>query len=402
MSLAAATSKRLAPDELYSPEDKPVVCQVLHSLHVGGAEILAARLARRLQSDFRFVFACLDDLGTLGEELCQEGFVVEVISRRAGLDVGCVRRLARFVQRHGVAIVHAHQYTPFFYARAPGWVGRRPPVLFTEHGRFYPDLPSRKRMVFNRLFLRRSDRVVAVGDSVKRALVNNEGIPPERISVVYNGVRLDDFNGDSQLRSQVRAELGISPQAPVAIQIARLDYLKDHCTALRAAAHVRQSLPDFQLLLVGEGPERSKIEAEIDQLGLRGTVQLLGLRSDIRRLLSAADVFLLTSISEGIPVTLIEAMGARLAVVTTAAGGVGEVVESGRTGTVVPVADDQAIAQSLTALLGDAQRREQFGKLGRERAAELFSEPVMHANYSSLYRQMLHVQPRLSAAEAVH
>ena len=132
-------------------------------------------------------------MGTLGEELRNEGFTVKVLGRRGGVDLACVRRLAAFVRCQRAVVVHAHQYTPFFYARAPGWVGRRPPVAFTEHGRFHPDLPNPKRMIFNRLFLRRQDRVVAVGQAVKQALVMNEAICPRRIEVIYNGVSLDDF-----------------------------------------------------------------------------------------------------------------------------------------------------------------------------------------------------------------
>src|SRR4030095_12435036 len=120
----------------------------------------------------------------------------------------------------------------------------RLPVLFNEHGRFYPDLPNRKRMIFNRLFLRRKDRVVAVGQSVKRALVVNEGIPAGRIYVIHNGVRLDEFAVSNELRSEARAELGIEPHAPVAVQVARLDYLKDHCTAVRTAERIRDKLPN--------------------------------------------------------------------------------------------------------------------------------------------------------------
>ncbi len=135
----------------------------------------------------------------------------------------------------------------------------------------------------------------------------------------------------------MRRELGIDPAAPLAIQVARLDYLKDHCTAIRAAARVRKQLPGFRLLLVGEGPERPKIEAEIEALGLEDAVLMVGLRTDVRRLLAAADLFLLTSISEGIPVTLIEAMGARLPVVSTAVGGIKEVVIAEETGLLTKV-----------------------------------------------------------------
>lgn len=376
---------------------RPVICQVLHALHVGGAEVLAVELARRLAHQFQFVFACLDDLGPLGAALREEGFPVEVVGRRAGLDVGCVRRLARLARQHRAALFHAHQYTPFFYARAPFWLGWRPPVLFTEHGRFYPDLPNRKRMWFNRLFLRSCDRVVAVGRSVQRALVDNEGIPAERIDIIYNGVCLQQFAPDPQAREAVRQALGIAHDAPVAILVARLDPIKDHATAVQVAARVRQSRPDFQLVVVGEGPQRPAIEAQISAAHLTGAVRLLGLRTDVPRLLAAADLFLLTSLSEGIPVTLIEAMGARLPVVATQVGGVPEVVADGQTGLLAPAGDAAALAAAVLRLLADPALARRMGEAGQARAAALFSQQAMHAAYARLYETMLD-RPALRSA----
>ena len=364
------------------------VLQVLHSLQIGGAEMLAARLARNLKNRVRFAFACLDELGTLGRELRDEGFPVEVLNRRSGIDIRCVQRLGRFAREQNADLIHAHQYTPFFYCRAPAFFVRRPPVLFNEHGRFHPDLPNRKRMIFNRLFLRRIDRVVAVGGAVKQALIANEGIPASRIEVIYNGVSLESFSHDSQARRKVREELGIGNDVPVAIQVARLDYLKDHLTAIRALKAVTQEVPEFKLLIVGEGPERPKIEAEIAKLGVERQVRMLGLRTDVRQLLAAADLFLLTSISEGIPVTFIEAMACHLPIVSTDVGGVKEVIQHGLTGLLSAAGDDRALAQSIVKLLGDANLRRSMGSCGRSRAEQIFSEKEMHERYAELYHEM--------------
>jgi glycosyltransferase involved in cell wall biosynthesis len=317
-----------------------------------------------------------------------EGFAVHVLDRKPGIDLGCVRRLARIASESRADLILAHQYTPFFYSRAPGWLGHRPPVVFVEHGRMYPDLPNRKRMMFNRLCLRSTDRVVAVGEAVKRALIANEGIQGDRIEVIYNGTRLEEFSIDGGVRVAMRRELGIEENQPVAIQVARLDYLKDHCTAVRTAEHVRKAMPNFKLLLVGDGPERGKIEREIQTRDLAGTVQLLGQRSDIRRLLAAADAFLLTSISEGIPVTFIEAMGAGLPIVSTAVGGVEEVVVQGETGFVAPAGDDLQLANSLLRLMGNKEVAREIGARGRERATAMFSERAMHARYAALFDQL--------------
>ena len=129
------------------------ICQVLHGLQVGGAEILAARLARQLNRDYRFLFICLDELGTLGQELRFEGFSVQVVDRRPGLDRRSARRLAGIIRRERVDVLHAHQYTPFFYCAASRLIGSRPPILFSEHGRHQPDYPRRKRILANRVLL---------------------------------------------------------------------------------------------------------------------------------------------------------------------------------------------------------------------------------------------------------
>src|SRR5438105_6718745 len=192
-----------------APPREGTICQLLHSLTLGGAEILAARLARQLQDRFSFVFVCLDQLGTLGEQLRGEGFAVHVLERRSGLDWRCAFRLARLLRREEVHIVQAHQYTPFFYALLARLLYRRPAVLFTEHGRHFPDFRRRKRVLANRILLEGRDRVVSVGKAVQEALIRNEGLAPERVQVIYNGIDLAGFLNGQDLRARVRQELGI-------------------------------------------------------------------------------------------------------------------------------------------------------------------------------------------------
>jgi sugar transferase (PEP-CTERM/EpsH1 system associated) len=368
---------------------RPKICQLLHSLCVGGAEVLAARLARQLRDRCRFLFVCLDEIGTLGEELRDEGFPVHLIGRRPGLDWRCSYRLARLLRQNKVDIVHAHQYTPFFYGMTARFLYRRPGVIFTEHGRHFPDYPRRKRMLVNRLLLTRRDRVVGVGEAVRKALIENEGISNDRVTVIYNGIALSPFTEKGCDREKVRQEIGIGSDELLILQVARLDYLKDHATAIRTLGHVVGQRPNARLVLVGEGPERAKIEELSRQAGLENHVQLLGLRKDVSRLLYAADVFLLTSISEGIPLTLIEAMAAGLPVVATRVGGVGEVIEDGTTGLLAPSSDDSALAERILQLAGDRERRMRMGETGRQRATAIFSENRMHGEYLRLYEEML-------------
>jgi glycosyltransferase involved in cell wall biosynthesis len=367
---------------------KPItVCQLLHSLNVGGAEVLAARLARRLRGVFRFVFACLDEVGTLGVDLRCEGFSVELLGRKAGLDLGCPLRLAKLIRRERVDVVHAHQYTPFFYGLAARLPGPRRPILFTEHGRHQPDYPRPKRMMANRLLLSRRDRVVGVGASVRQALITNEGIPARRVGVLYNGIDVDAFSATVD-RAAARRELGARPGEFVLLQVARLDYLKDHATAVRTLARVVAQVPQARLVLVGDGPEQPAVEGQVRALKLDDKVRFLGLRKDVSRLLHGADAFLLTSVSEGIPLTVIEAMAAGLPVVATDVGGLREVVDDGATGFLAPAKDDAGLAAHALRLAADADLRRRLGEAGRARAKVHFDEPRMAANYGGLYREL--------------
>jgi glycosyltransferase involved in cell wall biosynthesis len=365
---------------------------------VGGAEVLAARLARRLRPRCRFLFVCLDELGALGEELCAEGFPVEVLRRRPGLDWRCAVRLGRLLRRERVSLIHAHQYTPFFYGLLARLFHRCSPVLFTEHGRHQPDHPRWKRRLANRLLLERRDRVVGVGAAVRQALIDNEGIPGNRVEVVYNGIDPDRCAARLGEREAARRELGLGGDDLAVLQVARLDYLKDHATAVRTIGRVAGRCPSVCLLLAGEGPEREAIRAQVERLGLTNQVRFLGLRQDVPRLLAAADLFLLTSISEGIPLTLIEAMAAGLPVVSTRVGGTGEVVIDGETGLLTPPRDDAALAEAVLRLAQMPGLRRRMGQCGAERARSLFSEERMADQYFELYEEMLHGRSGISAA----
>ena len=368
---------------------RPRVCQLTHGLHVGGAELLAARIARRLSDRFEFVFACLEEPGDVGERLIAEGFEVFSLRRRPGVDWRCAVKLANWLRERRIRAINAHQYTPFFYALAARLLYRRPGILFTEHGRHFPDYPRRKRIVTNRLLLRRRDRVVAVGEAVRQAVIHNEGIPARRVEVVYNGVDLAAYDSNRFDREGVRRELGIRPDQVAVFQVARLDPLKDHLTAVGAMARLREQAPEVRLFLAGDGPERGAIEDRVRREGLEGSVTFLGTRKDVPRLLSAADVLLLTSISEGIPLTLIEGMAARLPIVATDVGGVAEVVLPGRTGLLAPARDEAGLAAHLLRLAREPELRRELGRRGRERAEAQFSEERMLDAYAKVYEALL-------------
>ncbi len=376
---------------------KPVIGQVLHRLYLAGAEVLAADLARRLRDEFTFIFLCLDEVGPLGEELRDEGFAVIDLKRQPGVDWAVSRRIRQAVREHNIDLLHAHQYTPFFYSATArgvirGVFGSGPKILFTEHGRHYPDHRSTKRVVANKLLLRPRDRVTACGGFSKQALVDNEGIPADRIEVILNGIDPTKFapQGETiELRRRTRAALGLSEDDLLILQVARFHPVKNHETSLRAFALIANDESRAVLAYAGDGERRADTESLANELGIANRVRFLGVRNDVPALMAAADVFVLSSLSEAISVTLLEAMGSAVPIAATDVGGNGEVVAAGETGLLSPRQDHAALGDNLLTLLRDSALRRRMGDAGRERLLEVFTEQRMHARYAEVFGEML-------------
>ena len=375
-------------DRRSSSEQGPTVCHVLHTLEVGGGETLARAIALNSVGEFRPVFALLDELGALGHDLLEQGIEVTVIGRRPGIDWGCARRLRQLFRQTRAAVIHAHQYGPLLYSALARVPGMPTPILFTEHGRDFPDYRRWKRVWANRLLLSPRDRFVAVGESVRRALIDFEGLPEPRIEVIYNGCDLSQFDSKRSDRSLVRSELGLEEGEFVVIQVARLDRLKDWPTALRAVKLLLSEDPTARFVVVGDGEDRSRLERLSQELQLTERVLFLGSRPDVPRLLQAADAFMLSSISEGVPLTLIEAMASGLPCVATSVGGIPELIRDGETGLLVRAGDHVGLAAQLARLASTPGLSQRLGLAGHHHILDRHDAFVMHERYLELYREM--------------
>jgi glycosyltransferase involved in cell wall biosynthesis len=299
------------------------------------------------------------------------------------------------IRQENIKLIHAHALAPFLHAALARLPYRTPPVLFTEHSKFHIDRPRPHRLLTSRFLLRRGDRIVGVSQAVTQALIANAGVPSNQVEVVYNGVDPAPLLDARRERESARANLGLDPNHFVVIQVSRLVPQKDHATAIRALAHVVRHRQDVRLLFVGEGDELGRIEGLIQHHGLDPYVRCLGFRSDVARLLGAADLALLASNTEGCPLVIAEAMFAGLPVVASQVGGIPEVMKDGETGFLVPVGDDTRMAGQILHLAGDPALRQCMGQAGRQRALSLFSEDGMVANYKRIYGELIQrAEPR--------
>ena len=368
------------------------VAHLVLALDVGGLEEVVLRLlAHTDRARFTPLVYALDAPGAMASELAALAVPLVVLGRAPRLDPALPLRLARRLVREGVRVLHTHNAGPHFYgalaanlARAAAR-GSGPRLVHTKHGRNEPGSP--RKVLLNRFASSLSDRVVAVSDDAADVALHVEKVARTKVMTIHNGVDTKVFRpGDPAL---ARALLGVPAGGFHVGCVARLAAVKDHATLLRAFAGLRRERPDAHLTLVGDGPERAALEARSAALDLAGSVHFVGARRDIAAVLPAFDVFALSSTSEGISLTLLEAASAGLPIVATRVGGSPEVVVHGETGCLVSPRDFEAFTAALLALARRADRAA-LGAAGRVRVERGFSVERMASAYQDLYVEVLH------------
>jgi sugar transferase (PEP-CTERM/EpsH1 system associated) len=370
--------------------DRPItVAHLVLALDVGGLEEVVLRLvAHTDRARFTPLVYALDAPGAMAGELAALAVPLVVLHRAPRLDPALPLRLARRLARDGVGVLHTHNAGPHLYGALAAHLARArgsgPRVVHTKHGRNDPE--SRRKLLLNRFASALSDRVVAVSDDAAHVALHLENVAETRVLTIRNGVDTAAFRpGDP---GAARARLGVPAAGFHVGCVARLAAVKDHATLLRAFAIVRRERPDAHLTLVGDGPERAALAAESARLGLDGAVHFVGARRDIAAVLPAFDVFALSSTSEGISLTLLEAAAAGLPIVATRVGGTPEVVVAGETGCLVQPRDPAAFAAALGALARRPDRAA-LGAAGRARVERWFSVETMVRAYQDLYAEVL-------------
>jgi glycosyltransferase involved in cell wall biosynthesis len=372
-----------------APTSPVRVAFVLHAMQVAGAEVLVKETIHRLGSDIEPTVLCLDAVGPLGRQLQEEGVDVVSLGRKPGRDWKVSWRLARELRERDIEVVHAHQYTPFFYAAlARALSGFRARLILTEHGRHFPDVVSPLRRAVNRLLLDRvADAVNAVCEFSARSLCHQDGFSGGRIEVIENGIDVERYTTSAD-RLALRHRLGLDPGRRYIANVARFHPVKDQATLLTAFAAVAAERPEVDLLLVGDGARRAALEGQVAELKLGTRVHFLGVRADVPEILQAVDIFALTSVCEAASLTLLEAMAAGLPVVVTAVGGNPEIVRHGREGLLVPRGDPDATAAALLRLLDDPELTGELGRRGQERVCLHYRLEQTVAAYGDLYKRL--------------
>jgi len=357
------------------------ILYLITELDVGGAQVALLRMLKGLdRSRFSPAVACLyNGDRSIAREIRALNIQVFDARMRSKRDVPALGRLYNEIRRVRPTILHAH----LFHANLPGRILGRlagvPIIICTEHSMA---LESELRYRLNRWTIGLVDRVIAVSANVRDFCISHIGLPPEKVTLIYNGIELPVSLHMS--RQTARARLGLSSEETVLGVVSRLDPAKGIDVLIRAMPCVENAT----LVIVGDGVERALLEKLAGELGVSRRIVWAGYQPEVYNLLPAFDVFVQPSRFEGLPTTVIEAMAAGLPVVATAVGGTPEVVEDGVTGLLLPPADPAALAKAINHLLGDPPLRLALGRAGRERAARQFSVEQMVRQTEALYIEL--------------
>ena len=260
------------------------------------------------------------------------------------------------------------------------------PIVVTIHGKNYYHEKFRRRLAYR--WVSRSATMVVVSKNLKQFIVEQVGVPPDRITVLYNGVdRLPHC--ETWEVEECRKEIGIPQDHQVVGIVGNLYPVKGHRYLIEGIPSILRSCPNTSFVFAGRGKLESELREQVRRLGLDSRVHFIGLRQDIPRILAMLDVFVLPSLSEGLSMAILEAMMVGKPVVATHVGGNPELISDGDTGYLVPPCDSSALASRLIKLLTDKQQAIQFSEKGKLRAESLFSLGTMVAAYESLYEGLL-------------
>lgn len=364
---------------------RPVrVLHVIHHLQPGGMEYGLIKLVNALGPDIESVICSTTTANPAMKAMLSGNVRVIELARRSGNDPRLVWELFRVFRRERPDIVHTHAWGTLVEGYVAARLARVPYVIHGEHGTLQTS-PRQIRM--QRWVWQRVDRLLSVSSRLAERMATTMRLPVERIAVVRNGVDLARFGRTP--RADARRAFHADDGTVIIGHAGRLVDVKDQAALVAAAGLLAARHLRFHVLIAGDGPNRTALQAQIDAHGVRDYVTLLGHRADVEPLYAALDVYVLCSRSEGMPNTILEAMASGVPVVSTRVGGADELVVDGETGRLVPAAQPERLAEALAELIASPERRRRMGAAGRVRAEESFSVDAMVDGYRTVYRAAL-------------
>jgi glycosyltransferase involved in cell wall biosynthesis len=367
---------------------------ILHYIETGGpggAETILLNIAGNIDRQQYHSRVVLHKSDWLFNQLSKHEIETEIIPSKYSWDISFLIKFIGYCRRHKIDLIHSHLFGANLYGCLAGAI-LRIPVIATFHNELFFLGRSEKFLAIKSFIIRRfASRMVFVAMYMKRDYADHSMYPENKSLVIYNGIELMDDKEDFD-SSVLRRELGISDHDLLVGHVANFRAPKGHRYLLEAASLVCDKIPGVRFLLIGEegdGTIKREIEDIIAEKDLRDNIKLLGFRKDVVDLLRIIDVFVLSSISEGLPLSVIEAMASGKPVVATEVGGLSEIVVQDQTGYLVEPGNPAALADRLVTLLENRDLRNRMGRAGRAIVEDRYSLKVMIDSYQNLYGKLI-------------
>ena len=356
------------------------IAHLIESDGPGGAERVVAHLAGALQAAgaWNVAFLPAGGEGWLARELEGTGVAIEYLHLDRPVSPAYARSVEEALRRHRIGVAHSHEFTMAVYGAWASWRAGIPHVV-TMHGSRYYATRLRRRLAM-RASVALSARTVAVSAALADELRRDLRVPGPRITTIANGVRYVRPE-----RVTLREELGLGPGDRLLVAVGNLYPVKGHATLIDALGRLAQRHPRLHLAIGGRGDLAPSLASRARDLGIADRVHLLGLRPDVPALLAAADAFVLPSLSEGLPLALLEAMFSGCPIVASDVGEVGVALARGEAGLLVPAGEPAALAAGIDLVLSHPEGARALGERAARRAREEYDVSRMVSRYVAAY-----------------
>lgn len=362
---------------------KKKIMYAILSLNYGGAEKMVVNTVKQLDKNtYHPIVACLDEKGEFAYELESLGIDVIVFNRKPGLDFGLFFRIATFIINNNIDLIHTHNIEASFYAGTAAKLVRRP-VVHTQHD---PQLTfSLKKKIKVFLTSLGAKKIVAVSKDIESVYRNSFRIKNNQLLTILNGIDTS-LEPEGSVTQKLKNNCNINPTDLVVGTVARFAEVKDLFTLIDSFIRVYEKRKDVHLLMVGDGPLDQELKDYASKSIVSQMIHFLGYRNDVINVLGTFDIFVNCSLSEGLSMTILEAMACHLPIVATAVGGNKELVRNNINGFLVPAKAPDTLANSILDAIPLSER---FGDMSYKIVKEKYSLSGMVKNYESIYREIL-------------
>jgi glycosyltransferase involved in cell wall biosynthesis len=365
------------------------ILQLISSYGFFGSENVVFELSRELESrNIDNTIGVFDNSHNRHTEVAHYAGEHDIKTRifrcEGKMDFGTVCEITKFVRKNDVSIIHAHGYKSNIYGFLAAKVLKKP-IVSTCHNWIAEDLKTRAYYWLDKSVLRRFDKVVAVSEEIEDELLRL-GITEDSIALIQNGIDISKFD---RTTGTIRTELNINEKTKVIGTVARLTPEKGLACLLEAFKKVLHLFPNSICMIVGDGSLRAELTRKAAELGVGEKVLLTGVRTDLPRVYSAMDIFVLPSLKEGLPMVILEAMASRKPVIATNVGAIPRMIKSGKEGILVNPGNVEELSEAIIVLVKDRRVSETLAQNAQKKVVQQFSSKIMCGRYVEIYEEIL-------------